>query len=979
MRTALAILAMAALWALRLHAAESRPADPLYLPVDLAAEANDRFEKPVGKTALDAGGVPFQLPQGERDHLNLRQAQWAGWKADVPWTHESHVPARPHDPQMPLLRVPLADYLAAHVLAVAEDDPALAPVFTLRAGRFNASGNDPNVQFDFAAEVPRRGQAGPPDPATLVSTSAGPLFHVQVPMTFAFAQDLDKFMEIELTKEVRLARRSPDPCRFRYRPLGLPSGVRIAAITLERSPIQMRVGSAETGHAFVEPQVPTLQVKLTNILPAEQAYAVTLLATHLDGTRAEAKRQGVIEAGKTAELSVPLPAPKRGYFDLAVTLEDGKGRTLLRRETSFALLPPDTRRHREQSPFGTYDFGGVHYTCRDMDRVGPLYVKLGLRYGMFAAAPEMRCKYGLLKGNEPRVEDFGKVFAAHPDLPPAALIFHEACISGRHVMRVPDLFVDRPAYQLDAGEEKEFQKLWDGAVAAARGLQAKHPEVRLAFGNGPLLTKEEFYRRKLPAELFDSAGNESASFGTPPETQPPNWLANNASLWMDRQLLDAYGYKDKPITQCHEVCYPATNPGNLDPRTQADYLVRHAMHSLAWGIPRFQPGLIMDVGGNYRWSHWGASGFCRMFPEMNVKAAFVAFATMTLVLDGVKFVRDVPAGSPSVYGVEFVRPDGSQVFVFWTLRGRRPVTLKLEGAGPWKLANDQANESLVDAAGGRAELMLTPAPVYLLGQGKLALVEPGQPVYGEKPEGKAVRLGRISLLDDWTVEEGRNPELEYYDFMTPRRKGDFAFEPAAEFEGKDGVLRVTPRPLQTGKDTMPMYAVLAHKKGLALPGTPTEVGVEVNGNSGWGRVIFELTDASGQRWISIGAQAKDDPKTLLPKDVLARFPSPGVSDWNTDDAWGLSRINFDGWRYVGVPLPGNYPGENYPWPANSQWRWDKDGVVHYPLTLRKLVVELSEQVLHLRAWAPPPRTEIYLGEIFAGEGDTVRRKLSIAE
>src|SRR5262249_5934620 len=169
----------------------------------------------------------------------------------------------------------------------------------------------------------------------------------------------------------------------------------------------------------------------------------------------------------------------------------------------------------------------------------------------------------------------------------------------------------------------------------------------------------------------------------------------------------------------------------------------------------------------------------------------------------------------------------------------------------------------------------------------------------------------------------------------------------ASFEGKEKVLRVTPKPIKHGKDTMPMYAVLAHKQGIHVPGTPTEVGLWVNGNSGWGRVIFELTDASGQRWISLGAQQKGKAsrwmEDMVPKDLLEKFPTPGISDWNTEDVFGISRINFDGWRYLAFPLPGNYPGEKYPWPANSQWRWDKDGVVHYPLTFKKLIVELPEK------------------------------------
>ena len=45
-----------------------------------------------------------------------------------------------------------------------------------------------------------------------------------------------------------------------------------------------------------------------------------------------------------------------------------------------------------------------------------------------------------------------------------------------------------------------------------------------------------------------------------------NYVANNAGIWMDHQLLEAYGYSDKKVVQCSEICYPSTNPGNLTPR-----------------------------------------------------------------------------------------------------------------------------------------------------------------------------------------------------------------------------------------------------------------------------------------------------------------------------------------------------------------------------------------------------------------------------
>src|SRR5262249_50760939 len=82
-----------------------------------------------------------------------------------------------------------------------------------------------------------------------------------------------------------------------------------------------------------------------------------------------------------------------------------------------------------------------------------------------------------------------------------------------------------------------------------------------------------------------------------------------------------------------------------------------------------------------------------------------------------------------------------------------------------------------------------------------------------------------------------------------------------------------------------------------------------------------------------------------------------------------ARCEPDQLRWLAVPLPGNYPGEKHPWPANSQWRWDKDGVVRYPLKLERLIVELPEKVLHVKTFAPPPRPEIYLKDLSVGQDD----------
>ena len=120
-----------------------------------------------------------------------------------------------------------------------------------------------------------------------------------------------------------------------------------------------------------------------------------------------------------------------------------------------------------------------------------------------------------------------------------------------------------------------------------------------------------------------------------------------------------------------------------------------------------------------------------------------------------------------------------------------------------------------------------------------------------------------------------------------------------------------------------------------------------------------------ESWIGADAFKKLNPKTMA------------VSDWNSNDAWGRSYINFEGWRYLKFPLPGQYASEGYHWPKNSQWRFSGDGVVKYPLKFKKLIITIPEKVLYSTQYAAVPRREICLKDlmvtyesaekVFAGE------------
>jgi len=258
-------------------------------------------------------------------------------------------------------------------------------------------------------------------------------------------------------------------------------------------------------------------------------------------------------------------------------------------------------------------------------------------------------------------------------------------------------------------------------------------------------------------------------------------------------------------------------------------------------------------------------------------------------------------------------------------------------------------------------------PLFLTAAGPIHLIMPGKPMQEGRPEGEKFLVSPLDKLADWTVEDGRDAELEAYSFMCPRRKGNFEYAEAAEFEGEQGVLQVRPRLPVEGSPYLPMYSVLRHNSGVQIPGQPTKIGLMVNGNGGWGRVMIELEGADGQRWVSIGAEQAGEPTRwladLLTPEQFASLKASGINDWNTDDPWGRSYINFDGWRYLDFPLPGNYPGEGYHWPYSSQWRHSGDGIVRYPLTFRRLIVTLPEKALRLKEYAPVPRQEVYLKDL----------------
>ena len=318
----------------------------------------------------------------------------------------------------------------------------------------------------------------------------------------------------------------------------------------------------------------------------------------------------------------------------------------------------------------------------------------------------------------------------------------------------------------------------------------------------------------------------------------------------------------------------------------------------------------------------------------------MACATTTLLLDGARFTRILPTGSPVVYAVEFRRKgDERYVTCLWTIRGTRPLRIRTRKPEAATLSDIMGNETGVRFGEESSEVVVSSSPVYVTTITPIEAINSGVPVMAGRPEGEKFTISPLGELSDWIVETQRSFELETYDYTCPRRKGDFEYCGVDAFEGEQRVLRVKPKLPVPGKEYLPMYSVLMHKLGgVEVPGKPTQIGLMVNGNGGWGRVIFELEDVSGQRWISIGAEQPGKP----PRQWMAALMS--------DEEFEKLQTS-------------NLPGEGYHWPYSSQWRHDGDGVVKYPLKFKKLIITLPEEYMYLNEYRAVERPEIYLKDL----------------
>jgi len=365
----------------------------------------------------------------------------------------------------------------------------------------------------------------------------------------------------------------------------------------------------------------------------------------------------------------------------------------------------------------------------------------------------------------------------------------------------------------------------------------------------------------------------------------------------------------------------------------------------------FESGYAPYDCANY-WgeNHYGG-GWCDRLPLAMPKLAYTHYATLSRHVNRCNFKSYVSTGSLSTYCQEYAHyKSGKLVHVLWTIRGTRPVHVKVPAGATVELYDSNDNVTLLKEKDGVVTFTVDQKPRYLEGLTATAEITLGESDHSDAAPGSLSK--KIGNLGDgsWSIDSTRDDEYEKNKaMMIERFQADMTAQsvsaPAAQGE-KAMSVHLEKQAIDRG--VMPYYTTIRPATPVTIPGKASQVSMWVHASSDWGRLVYSVRDAKGEKWISVGT----------------------TDDWNNDDIHGWSAFCFDGWRYMQFQLPSNLPYDSYRERGSSWWgSYGGDGVVDLPLTLEKVIIERRPKAIHGNELWEAKADDVLLGDLYADYAD----------
>lgn len=969
------------------------------------------FSSSSRSSQLEVAGIPFTLAEPDadgNDHVDVGTSWFRQGNLDGRYSGRGSdalsarwAGAMIKDPARTTLRLPMARYRALHLLAAADDEVDSVPVVT--AQFYRAQSGFPK---NFAARVPAFTARSSEANAVPVKTKAGDsgkLYLVTIPVDPGALAEFDDlaFIDVELTKQVKLYRASPDPMYYSFHAAGLPSSVHVYALTAERPGVDVDFQADAYAHVWTAPEQPEYTVALHNRGGPRRAVKLELTTTSLDGQHTT-RQSKLVKLPKQGEATATFPVRPEvyGYHDVKLIVTDGRQSWVEPR--SLAYLHEDTRERGDwdfgRGPlFGFWNWGGAHVTPSaekqllvmaqaGIETTPGSYEDYVRRHGEEARQVMQRYKLFTLKfagggdhyitarfaadleneGLEKAREKFLEALEEHksepgPNSRPIFLSFYPEPSIGPLTHGIFPHFIGEPEQPLSDYERERYQRFLNGFVEGAKIVNKEFPGVKCLLPHGDPTFVIHFLRRNPEvAKLIDGVCVDIPCFERLPEQQF-HQVSVHRLYMATKELADA-GVNNPLLPMYEGPCIPS-GPGALTEREQSDLTVRNSLILQVYGVDVQNGGFpAFDTASYWGEQHYGGGVLHRVSLE-TPKPAYAALATLTRHLNRSNYNKWIPTGSHSTYALQFKHyKTGKLVHVMWTLRGRRPVTLTVPAGAEVQVFDHMDNVMDVGRGDGTITFTTGQSPCYIEGLAADAELSLGAPDHGDSQPAENAR--RLANFGDgsWTISTHKEAEYEEshtpYIFRYPSKMTAQAVE-APPQQGGTALAVHFPQP-ETDRVFVPYYSVLTPARPIEIPGKASHLGMWVQGASDWGRAIYFVRDAQGEQWINVGARGA----------------------WNCDDLHSWMSFNFDGWRYLRMEMPANSPYDQFRESGSCWWGpySSGDGCIDLPLTLEKVVVERRTHVMYVDGPEPADRSDVLLGDLYAeyespddAAGETVRR------
>ena len=521
-------------------------------------------------------------------------------------------------------------------------------------------------------------------------------------------------------------------------------------------------------------------------------------------------------------------------------------------------------------------------------------------------------------------------------------IFSEPGGLGTH--GVPGIFYGE-AWERSPAETNHYEYLKFHTVNYIRAIRQYSKDVRILMPWGDPGIPIPFLMDKEDPDLAEIGGMcyDGPPFGRLPEAQ----ISQNTVLhrmYLFNETWKKYRPGSNPFLMSVEGPHVApVSPAYFDSEDRrAAHSVRCALILAAYGVSKqFSAVEIADCGDYWGEEQYGGAGVIGRIPEMNPHVMCSTFAALTRHLRHMEFEGWDELGSHGVYSLRFRDArKGEMMRAMWTLVGKREVVVK--GAGKELTVYDPMdNEVGIQSADGNSVLNLTTMPIWVYGTDEKTAFTLGEVDNSDARLGAhAVKLGAAKEL----LRQERPGKKTHALYLDSFRDMVRRFPAEMKAEKTDEGLAISMAAEQpVDRKVMPYYS--AYTCDVEIPGVAERLSLEVKGCSDWGRVVYELADAKGETWISTGQ-----------KDY-----------YNCDDQGARSFFVHDGWRLLRFSLPGNLPYDAYRLAGSTWWGcYGGDGIVDYPLTLKRVFVERRPKTIYVNSLEKVPNfAPVVFGDFYA--------------